>query len=436
MIDFSLSTGEAQARTNAAALASGMFAGAQEQYSRIPNDGVSRFQSTKPLLAKATEMGLIKSLIPPPLGGTGGSLTETALIVEELYAVEPSVSLTFFSIGLGLSPLLTGGTPAQQKEFLAPFLSGQGAPLASFVFTEPTGSANYFEEGGAGIQTTATPDGDNFVVSGEKIWATNSAGWDMKGPDLSTLVCRDTSITSSATDSALLLLIPGSTIESNPASAFAVVAHHTTPGHTATSGPHIKYTDLRVPKSHVLARGASAARLITSTFTPTAAMVGAMSVGLMRATFDCALSYTKSHTAGGPMPLLHRQSVADLLIEIKMRTEAARSLTWRAAWAFQNGVPGAEELCSEAKIWCSEQAVKAVAEAMRAVGVSSYSEGMPLVRLMNDAAVLPIFDGGNQGVRRREVQRIFEAEGYQAWGASFGTVDRVEGEEKANGVRK
>ena len=144
----------------------------------------------------------------------------------------------------------------------------------------------------------------------------------------------------------------------------------------------------------------------------------------MRAAFDYTLQYAKTSTAGGSTPLLARQSVADLLIEIKMRTESCRGMTWRAAWALQNHVAGAVELAYEAKIWCSEQAMKAVAEAMRAVGVNSYSEGCPLPALLNDAAVLPIFDGGNQGVRRRQVQRIFEEEGYSSWRASFGPEEK------------
>lgn len=94
---------------------------------------------------------------------------DAAIMVEELYAVEPSVSLTLLGIGLGLSTLLMGGSAEQHKEFLAPFLSGDGVPLASLVYSEPGGTANFFEEGGKGMQTTARRERDEWVVNGEKV---------------------------------------------------------------------------------------------------------------------------------------------------------------------------------------------------------------------------------------------------------------------------
>ncbi len=100
----------------------------------------------------------------------------------------------------------------------------------------------------------------------------------------------------------------------------------------------------------------------------TAAIVGAMSVGIMRKTFDSALHFAKTERRGGSMQLLERQSVADGLIDIKLRTEVARYLTWKAAQSVELGV-GHGELAFEAKIWCSEAAVRSVADAMRVVGM-------------------------------------------------------------------
>ena len=146
-----------------------------------------------------------------------------------------------------------------------------------------------------------------------------------------------------------------------------------------------------------------------------------MAVGIRRATFDCAYHFARTHDAGGSTAsLLDRQSVADLLIDVKMRVEAARTLTWKAAHALQSRHPGAEELAFEAKIWCSEAAVRCCTDAMKVVGISSYSSEYPLQRYIADALVLPIFDGGNVGMRRRQVQSIFLTEGYEPWRASLG----------------
>ena len=437
MIDFSLSSEQAAVSQNTRAFAAALLKDARAKYAALPN-GPDRFQSTRPILEQATALGFIKGFIPPALGGTSGSLVDACLAVEELHAVEPSVALTILANGLGLTPLIHGGSPEQHQEFLAPFLNGTGSPLASLVFSEPGGSANYFEPGGKGMQTTATFDASTqeWILNGDKIWATNCAGWDFKGADLQVVACRSSTPESASTqtsnppsESAMLLLVTRALIDRNRADAFTVIRHMETPGHTACSGPHIRFTDLHVPTSHVLAPpGTPAAQnLIQATFTISAATVGAMSVGVMRAAFDCAYNFARTHNAGGStVSLLDRQSVADLLIDVKMRVEAARTLTWKAAHALQSRHRGAEELAFEAKIWCSEAAVRCCTDAMKVVGISSYSQEFPLQTYMADALVLPLFDGGNVGMRRRQVQNLFLAEGYEPWAASLGAMEKKE----------
>lgn len=108
------------------------------------------------------------------------------------------------------------------------------------------------------------------------------------------------------------------------------------------------------------------------TFGSSAAIVGAMSVGVMRATFEAALKFCKTETRGGIVPIIERQSVVDKLIDIKMRVEAGRALTWKALSVLENG-PGEWdsrlEIALEAKIWCSDQAPKTVLDAMAVVGM-------------------------------------------------------------------
>ena len=89
---------------------------------------------------------------------------DAVLVAEEMYAIESSASLTILGTGLGLTPVsLTGN-----QKYLQQFLSGEGSPLASFVFSEPAGSANYADSSGTGLATVAVEDGDDYVISGEK----------------------------------------------------------------------------------------------------------------------------------------------------------------------------------------------------------------------------------------------------------------------------
>jgi nitroalkane oxidase len=376
-IDFHLSESEAATRVAAVSFAQNVLRPARQNYMTVSAQH-ERFQATKPAYEAATGGGLIRGQVAPPLGGNGGSLTEAAIMVEECYAVEPSAALTIFATGLGLTPLNLLQNP-ETKEFLQPFTSGEGAPLASLVFSEPGGVANWLEKGGKGLNTTARKEGNEWVLNSEKLWATNSAGWDFKGCDLACVVCRDVTdetTTSNAdadpVDRIMILLVTRADLDRNSPDAFQVLRHVETMGHTSVSGPHVKYTNVRVPEKNVLAAPGKGAAIVNNSFDISAVLVGAMGVGLIRATFDAALAFAKGSDRRGAVPLLERQAVADLLTGIKMETEACRALTWKAAHAMEKG-PGdydsRRELALSAKIYCSDCAVKAVTNAINAVGM-------------------------------------------------------------------
>ena len=166
-IDFHLSSAEDGIRKAAAAFVAGPLKDAKKTYMQYQHHH-ERFQSMRPIYHQAVAGGLLVGQIAPHLGGAGGTLLEAAILVEELYRFEPTASLTIFSTGLGLTPLNLAAKP-EHKEFLAPFLSKKGEPLASLVFSEPGGVANYLEKGAPGLNTTATLEGDEWVLNGEKV---------------------------------------------------------------------------------------------------------------------------------------------------------------------------------------------------------------------------------------------------------------------------
>lgn len=217
-----------------------------------------------------------------------------------------------------------------------------------------------------------------------------------------------------------IIIVTREDIAANNAEAYSVVSHPETLGHTAVSGPHVRYSKLRVPRSNLLAPPGRGADVVDMTFTASAVLVGAMGVGIMRQTFDRALGWAKNNTRGSKETMVHKQSVADLLIQIKTRCEASRALVWKAAHCFGRTKFGAE-LCYESKILGSESAVASVQDAINLVGVSAYSRAQPFGDLLKDAVVLPIFDGGNIGVRRRQIEAIFASDGYEAWETTFGS---------------
>lgn len=322
MVTFVLSPSEIQTRDAARAFAAEYLRGAKALYSKQQSPA-ARFQATQPIYEAAVRGGLIKGMIPTALGGTAGSLLETTLCVEECYTVDATASLTVFATGLGLAPLIAAYRP-ELSGFLRPFLSGEGAPLASLVFSEPGGVANWLEPGAPGLQTTAHLEGDEWVISGEKVWATNSGGWDFKGPELACVVCRCTNedVVASATSPAdliMIVLVTRADVQRNGADSFQILRVQETAGLVTASGPQIRYNRLRVPALNVLCPPGTGAAVVTGAFRMTATLVGAMSTGIQRAIFDAALAFAKNQTRGGTVPIGQHQSVADLLINIKMR---------------------------------------------------------------------------------------------------------------------
>lgn len=174
MIDFTLSPTQQALRKNAATFAQAYLKDAPATYNQLPTQR-ARFESTAGIYRAAVQAGLIKGQIPTALGGGAEGLVDAAILVEEFFAVEPSAALTILGTGLGLTPLLVAGNEELWARFLPPFLNakegeyGSVGPIASFVHSEPGGTANWLEKGGKGLQTTARREGDEWVINGEKV---------------------------------------------------------------------------------------------------------------------------------------------------------------------------------------------------------------------------------------------------------------------------
>jgi nitroalkane oxidase len=100
------------------------------------------------------------------------------------------------------------------------------------------------------------------------------------------------------------------------------------------------------------------------------------------------------------------------LADAKGAIEAVRGLCWRACFALDNQQPCAAELAIHAKIIGSETAVRVITDLMRVVGVDSYDSELPLAGWLQDALALPVFDGGNVGVRRRQLHAMLRTPEY------------------------
>ena len=115
-----------------------------------------RFRATKPVYEAMVAAGFLRKCIPVLAGGDNAGLIDMAIMAEEFYSVNASITLTMLGTVLGLLPILLAGTPEQAGRLVKPFLKKSGAPLAGFCSTEPGGSANAAAPlPGEGVRTVA-----------------------------------------------------------------------------------------------------------------------------------------------------------------------------------------------------------------------------------------------------------------------------------------
>ena len=374
-----------------------------------------RFVATKPIYEAMVAAGYLRKCIPAPAGGEGGGLVDMAILAEEFYSVNSSVTLTMLGTILGLLPILLGGTPEQCVRLLAPFLKTSGAPLAGFCFSEPGGSANAASPPpGEGVRTVAKLTGNNWTISGRKKWVSSATGWDRRGADILCVVCRtDPEVPPDKGTS--IIAVEG------PATGVKFERAIDSVGHRAHLVPVFELQNVVAPRNNLLGSEGDGLTLAMGAFTGTAALVGIFGVALMRAAFDFALKFAKAEKRGGIHPIIEHQAVGYALADAKISMESARYLSWRACHALDRQSPGSDELAIQAKIYGSETAVRVITELMRVVGIESYDLETPFGRLLRDALALPIFDGGNMGVRRRQLHTILMQPTYDPLTACGGT---------------
>jgi butyryl-CoA dehydrogenase len=403
-IDFTFTTAQRELQLQSRKFARDVLAGAIAcETLATPEE---RFLATKPIYETMVSAGYLRKCIPAPAGGEGGGLVDMAILAEEFYSVNASVTLTMLGTVLGLLPILLGGTPEQCGRLLAPFLGISGAPLAGFCFSEPGGSANAASPSpGEGVRTIATLTGDNWTINGRKKWVSSATGWDRKGADILCVVCR-TDPDASTDKGASIIAVEG------PAPGVTFERAIDSIGHRAHLTPVFGLQNVVAPRHNLLGKEGDGLTLAMGAFTGTAALVGIFGVALMRAAFDFALRFAKTEKRGGIHPIIEHQAVGYALADAKTSMESARYLSWRACHALDTQSPGAEELAIQAKIYGSETAVRVITELMRVVGIESYDHETPFGRLLRDALALPIFDGGNMGVRRRQLHALLMQPAY------------------------
>lgn len=328
------------------------------------------------------EMGLMGLAFPEEIGGGGGDFTSLCVAIEELGRVDQSMGITLeAAVGLGINPIVEFGSEEQKKCWLPDLLEGRA--LAGFGLTEPDAGS----DAGA-TKTRAVLDGDEWVINGAKAFITNS------GSSLTSLVTV-TARTGENEISAIIVPLgtPG----------FVVEPQYRKMGWRASDTHGLSFTDCRVPVENLLGDRGQGFRQFLATLDDGRIAISALAVGLIQGCLEECVAYAKVRKAFGK-PIGVNQGVSFQIADLEVMVQAARALTYKAAWLKDQGMP-VKQAAAIAKLYSSEAAVSAARIATQVFGGSGFMDETLVSRFYRDAKILEIGEGTS------EIQRLVIARG-------------------------
>jgi butyryl-CoA dehydrogenase len=315
------------------------------------------------------EQELFKLLIPVEYGGAGMKSTITCIVREELSRISVHADLYFAEMALAAYPISTFGTDTQKRKYLPPLAAGD--KLGSFALTEPEAGSDV-----GNLQSTARLDGDQYVLNGNKVFAS-------VGPFAQTYV------TFVKTDPSL---------GSKGISAFIV--EKGTPGFEGKMmrlmGPHpmaeLSFTDCRVPSGNLLGKAGKGMEVALTTLDTIRMSVGASTIGIARRAFEEAVSYSKRRVAFGK-PIAEYQSTQFKLAEMAIDIDAATLLVYKASWMKDELGGRVTKESAIAKLFATEMACRVVDQALQLHGGYGVVKGMPIERLYRAVRQPRLYEG-------------------------------------------
>jgi acyl-CoA dehydrogenase len=345
--------------------------------------------STHPadIIAKAHELGLMNPHLPEELGGLGLRGFEGMLIGEELAWGCSGVAVSIVANTLGAAPVLIAGTDEQKRHWLAPLLDEP--LLCAFGLTEPDAGSDV-----ARIKTTAERRGNEYVLNGSKMFITNAghAAW--------TVVFAKTDKSSGHKGLSGFIVpmdAPGVTIEK----------HLDKMGQRATDTSAFAVNDVVIPAANRLGDEGDGFKIAMQTLDFTRPGTAAGAVGVAQAAYDYSKEYAVERVTFD-VPIAMHQGVNFLIADMATEIEAARLLTWQAAWMLDNGYGRRATLYSSmAKRFAADTAMKATTDAVQIFGGYGYIKEYPVEKLMRDAKLFQIYEGTSQIQRLVIAKELF-----------------------------
>ncbi len=337
------------------------------------------------LIQKANELGLMTYTFPEEYGGAGAkSLITHVVVTEELAWGCAGVATAMGGTGLCATPILIAGNPAQKAKYLTRMSDTKKLSLGAYAITEPNAGSDV-----ASMRTTAKKVSGGYVLNGTKQFITN-------GGLAEVYVVFATVDPSRRADGICAFIVEKDMgVEATKKEKkMGIRASHTA---------QIHLEDVFVPEENLLGAEGEGFLIAMQTFEHTRPDVAAMAIGVSRAAFEYAMEYAQQREQFGK-PIARLQAIGFMLADMATEIDAARLLTWRAAWMLDQGLPVNKE-ASMAKRFAADTAMKVTTDAVQILGGVGYTRDYPVEKWMRDAKIMQIYEGTSQ-VQRVVISRM------------------------------
>ena len=333
----------------------------------------------KELMPKLAELGLMGIQFPEQYGGAGMSAVDYCICIEELACVDPSVSLSLAAHnGLGAAHISMFGSEEQKQKYLVPL--AQGTKLAAWGLTEPGSGSD-----AAAMRTTAVQDGGCWVLNGSKMFITHGTS-------------ADTLVIMAVTDRAKGAKGISAFVLERGMTGLVAGKKEDKLGMRASETTEVILQNCRVPASQLI--GEAGQGFIQTLQVLDAGRIGiaALSVGLAQGAYEAAARYTAERKQFG-RSIGSFPSIQERLAQHHSQVDAARLLTYRAAWLKDQGRRMTLE-SAMAKLYSSEIAVRAAEDGVQMHGGYGFVKDYPAEKYFRDVKLVTIGEGTS------EVQRL------------------------------
>lgn len=317
-------------------------------------------------------LGAYGICVPEAHGGAGLDYLTLALVLEEIAAGDGGTSTAISVTNCPVNAILMRyGNARQKRQWLEPL--AQGRMLGAFCLTEPQAGSD-----ASSLRTTATKDGDGWVIDGTKQFITSG-----KNGQVAIVIAVSDKAAGKRGLSAFL--VP------TDAPGYVVARLEEKLGQHSSDTALIQFDGCRIPAENLIGEEGEGYRIALGALEGGRIGIGAQSVGMARSAFEFALTYARERSAFGG-PIFEQQAVSFRLAECATQIEAARQLIWHAAALRDAGRPCLKE-AAMAKLFASEMAERVCSAALQTLGGYGYVNDFPLERIYRDVRVCQIYEG-------------------------------------------